>query len=146
MQPQKYFLRSFEVCQAIFISAQMLLMRHALYTLAIRKVIKKLAISILVVLILVAAYFAYIKYQDHKFIDLVVPHVKNTSLRLANVLRYETKSGEMKTTANITYNELFEKIESDIIEVDKKILEIQTITTASHKEQSDLISTSENGI
>jgi prefoldin subunit 5 len=51
---------------------------------------------------------------------------------LANAARYETEKD-----SKITFKELFEKLESDIAEIDKRILEVQTIATPSNKEIVD---------
>jgi hypothetical protein len=51
----------------------------------------------------------------------MIPHVKNSSLRVANSSRYE-----FEEDSHITYRELFEKLESDIAEIDKHLLEVQT--------------------
>lgn len=92
---------------------------------------KKLIIVIAAAMVIVAGYVGFLKYEQHKFVESITPHVKNASLRLANVMRYETEK------TKITYKELFEKLESDIAEIDKRILDVQTISTPSNKEVTD---------
>lgn len=93
---------------------------------------KKL-IGVVVALVLAGfGYMAYAKYEDHKFIEAMSPHVKNSSLRIANALRYVTEDG-----ANITFKELFDNLESSISEIDKRILEVQTIETPSNKSSAE---------
>lgn len=97
-------------------------------------VIKKFfVVSFLTAAIAVAAYFGYAKYSDYKLIQALMPHVKNTSLRIANALSYETEN------TNITYKEFFEKIENDIAEIEKRILEVQTIASPSNKATTDVV-------
>lgn len=93
---------------------------------------KKLLAAIAVVLVVVGAYFGFATYEQHKFVESIQPHVKNTSLRLMNASRYETEDH-----AKITYKELFDKLESDISEIDKRILEVQMIATPANKEVTD---------
>ncbi len=92
---------------------------------------KKLIIVIAAAIVIAAGYTGFLKYEQHKFVESITPYVKNASLRLANVMRYEQEE------TNITYNELFEKLESNIAEIDKRILDVQTISTSSNKEVTD---------
>lgn len=89
---------------------------------------KKLAFIVLAICAIVGSYFGYVSYDKHKFVKSITPNVKNTSIRLANAIRIETEEG-----SKITFKELFDKLESDINEIDKHILEIQTLATPSNK-------------
>ena len=60
------------------------------------------------------------------------PTIKNTSLRLANGFIYETTD-----KSPITFKELFDKLEVDIGEIDKRILEVQTIAAPGQKSIAD---------
>lgn len=86
------------------------------------------------VLAIAGSYLAYAKYEENKFVESLKPHVKNSSLRLANALRYETEEA-----TKITYQELFEKLEADIAEVDKRILEVQTSEIPRYKDKADTV-------
>ena len=55
-------------------------------------------------------------------------------------MRYETEDG-----TKITFKELFEKLESDVMEIDKRILEVQTIATPSNKDTIDPVLAYMNG-
>jgi len=92
---------------------------------------KKLIIVIVTVIVIAAGYVGFIKYKQHNFVESITPHVKDASLRLANVVRFDTEE------TKITYRELFEKLESDIAEIDKRILDVQTIATPSNKGITD---------
>ena len=93
---------------------------------------KKLIIVLAAIVALVAGYIGFLNYEQHKFMESIIPLVKNVSLRLANAARYETEKD-----TGITYKELFEKLESDVSEIDKRILEIQTIASPNNKEVTD---------
>ena len=69
-------------------------------------------------------YFAYQKHIDNQIIEGAYPAVKNTSLRVTNAMK-------LVEASNITYKELFERIEADIAEIDKRILDIQTASSPS---------------
>ncbi len=93
---------------------------------------RKIIIGVVIFAVIASGYVGFIKYEQHKFLESITPHIKNTSLRLTNDLRYETEEG-----TKITYKELFEKLESDIAEIDKRILDVQTIATPKNKEVTD---------
>jgi hypothetical protein len=80
------------------------------------------------ILIAIAAttYILYNKYQYAQFVESLIPHIKNTSLRVGNISRYEIETG-----TGVTYRELFDKLEADVTEIDKRVLEIQTVSTSS---------------
>src|SRR5215470_7062569 len=85
---------------------------------------KKVTIAAVVLLIAGMGYIAYGKYEHNRFVASLVPHVKNSSLRVVNSTRYETDGGSL-----ISAKELFEKLESDIAEIDKQLLEVQTLSS-----------------
>jgi len=91
------------------------------------EMLKKLLAAGLILSAIGGAYVGYTKYDQHKFVSSITPHVKNVSLRLANALRYETESN-----TKITFKELFEKLETDISEIDKKLLDIQTASSPTY--------------
>lgn len=84
------------------------------------------------IVVAIGGYVGYTRYEQHKFQEAITPHVKNASLRLANAVRYETEKD-----SNITYKELFEKLESDVAEIDKRIIDVQTLATPENKEVTD---------
>ena len=84
------------------------------------------------IVVAIGGYIGYTQYEQQKFKESITPHVKNASLRLANAVRYETEKD-----TKISYKELFEKLESDISEIDKRIIDVQTIATTDNKEVTD---------
>lgn len=95
---------------------------------------KKTAIFVIcAALAIIGGYFGYEKYQGYKLIESLKPSVKNASVRVTNELRFETESSK------ITFKELFEKLEADIAEIDKKIIEVQSLSNPKNKEKTDKI-------
>jgi hypothetical protein len=89
----------------------------------------KIALSVaLAAVLLIAAIFGYRFYENHKFLETARPYIKNSTLRLANGLRYETSE-----STGITYMELFRKLEEDVSETDRNILQIQTASTPTQE-------------
>ena len=93
---------------------------------------KKIALILAAILLMAGAFFYYQKFERDRLIDLIAPHVKNASLHVTNSARYE-----VKIDTNITYGEFFKKLESDITELDKQLIEVQTIVTPETKELTD---------
>ncbi len=85
------------------------------------------------VLLIIGGYIGFKIYSDRQYLEAVAPHIKNTSLRVSNAARFETESSK------VTYKELFERLDGDVAEVEKRLLEIQTISTPATKEKTDLI-------
>lgn len=92
----------------------------------------KVIASAFTVLAILGSYFAYSKYVDYKFIESITPHVKNSSLRISNEIRSLLDDG-----SKMTYKESFEKLEADISEIDKKILEIQSVTNSEAQNKTE---------
>lgn len=95
---------------------------------------KKIIPIIVFIVVLVGGYIGFKIYDAQRFLNAVTPHIKNTSLRVINAARFETEKD-----SNITYKELLEKIDGDVAEIDKRLLEIQTISTVDTKEKTDPI-------
>ncbi|MBW7899836.1 MAG: hypothetical protein H3C26_00015 [Rhodocyclaceae bacterium] len=93
---------------------------------------KRLAAVIVVLLLVAVGFFGYTKYQERQLVEAVRPHVKNTSLRIENFARLKTDK------SNITYKEFFSKVDSDLAELDKRLLDVQTLSTATNKETTDI--------
>ena len=84
----------------------------------------KLAIAaILAGVLAVGGYVGYQKYETSKLIAAITPHVKNASIRVQNSTRFETESD-----SKATFKEVFERLEVDIAEIEKHLIEVQTLT------------------
>ncbi|MCA6215079.1 hypothetical protein KGA65_00870 [Ideonella sp. B7] len=97
---------------------------------------KKIFLVAVSIALSAVAYFSYSKYEQRQFMEALLPHVKNVSLRVANSARYETEAD-----TKITFKELFEKLELDISEVDKHLIEVQTISSPKTAPVSDPVVT-----
>lgn len=85
------------------------------------KFIVYIAIALAVV---VGGYFGYQKYEQSKLIASLTPHVKNASIRVLNSTKFETESD-----SKATFKEVFERLETDITEIEKHLVEAQTLST-----------------
>lgn len=92
---------------------------------------KKLIVLAIFICTSLLSYFGYQSYRSSQVIEAFAPHVKNTSLRIGNELDYE-----LDKNTNITYKEIFKKLEDDISEMDKRSLEVQTLANESNKDIS----------
>lgn len=88
-------------------------------------------IAVIAIFLAVGGYIGFTAYEQNRLLGSIRSHVKNSSLHLANAVRYETEG------TGITFKEVFQKLEDEVSEIDKRILDIQTITTLGHKEITD---------
>src|SRR5438309_1632317 len=83
--------------------------------------------SVLYVLLIIvfggAGYFVYDRYSERQLSESFRPAIKNASLRVFNAL-------DLEAEGKITYKELFERIDEDVKEIEKKVLDIQAVATA----------------
>ena len=83
---------------------------------------KKFAITGVVVCAVLAAGFFWKKHDDSaSFIQSLAPHVKNSSIRVANTIQFEAESSQ------ITFKELFDKVDADVAEMERRIIEVQSV-------------------
>lgn len=94
---------------------------------------KKITAAAVLIVLLIGGYLGFKIYSDRQYLEAVTPHIKNTSLRVTNAARFETE------TSKVTYKELFERLDGDVAEVEKRLLEVQTLSTPDTKERTDLI-------
>ncbi len=84
-----------------------------------------LILCLVIIAVISGIYLGYQWYQGKKLIEAMTPYVKNTSLRTSNNLLYEINGG-----STITYNKFLERLEGDISEIDKTLLDTQNSTPA----------------
>lgn len=94
---------------------------------------KTITIIIIISIVIIGGFIFYEKFQDYKLMELLKPIVKNSSVRVTNEVRFEIEESK------ITFKELFEKLEADIAEIDKKIIEVQSIPNPNNKEKIDKV-------
>jgi len=84
----------------------------------------KIVAGLLVVALLaIGGGIGYFEWRQHQVPVTLLPHLKSTTLRLANSLGYELQP------SNVTYGELFESIGKHVTEIDSKIIDVQTLET-----------------
>ena len=84
----------------------------------------------LVVALAAGGAYGYKHYQRSELIALVTPSVKNASIRVTNASKLETDK------TSITFKELFDRMEQDTAEIEKRSIEIQS---ASNKDNAEII-------
>ena len=77
-------------------------------------------------------FVGYRTLEHKRFVQSLASEVKNTSLRVSNSAQYE-----LEANSQITYAELFQKLEADVQEIDKNILQVQTISSPETAETTD---------
>lgn len=94
--------------------------------------LKKILVSLVIAvpLVFTGKYF-YDKQQRSEYLETITPLVKNSSIRVSNTLKVEIDS------SNITFNELFEKLDEDVKEIEKRNIEVQSAAVKKFKDISD---------
>ncbi len=85
-----------------------------------------------ILLCIFLSIFLYANAKQNKLIEAFTPHVKNTTLRVENAMLYEVDN-----SPRITYFEYFAKLEADVLEVEKRVLEVQTLSSTSNVDISE---------
>lgn len=98
-----------------------------------KKTIVLTIVTIVVVVAAVGGYFGYKKHRDTKALEALYPSIKEISIRTNKDIGY------FVDPKHITYKEIFDNVEQDISETDKKIIEVQKTATPSLKPKTDLI-------
>ncbi len=93
---------------------------------------KSILVAAFAVLIMAGGYIGYSQYEEHKFIASLTPHVKYSSVCITTAASYE---GPDET--NITFEEIFRRLDAYISEVNKRLFEAQTTATQRHKDIAD---------
>jgi hypothetical protein len=84
---------------------------------------KKLTIGIAAIVIAAGSYLAFMKYNENQFISSLAPHVKNASIRISNSSRLELEPSQA------TFKELFDRLDTDVAEIEKHVVEVQSSST-----------------
>lgn len=96
------------------------------------KMLKKILFSLIITVpLLFLGKHLYDKQQRTEYIEKVAPLVKNSSIRVSNALKIEIDS------SNVTFAELFEKLEEDTKEIEKRNIEVQSAAVQKFKDISD---------
>lgn len=82
---------------------------------------KVIGIGLVVLGLVVGGYFGFVKYRESQLIAAVAPLVKNGSIRVNDSVLIEIDPG------NITFGEAIKKLDKNTSEIDKKIIEVQSL-------------------
>lgn len=99
-----------------------------------RTLLRILGIVVTILLVAAASYFGYNKHQEYKFVQLLSLHVKDASNRVANDARHDYDESTL-----IRQDEFMARIDTDISEIDKRILEIQTSSIPATNEKMEAV-------
>lgn len=93
---------------------------------------KKIMVATGVVALLAAGgAYGYKQHQRSEILASVSPSVKNASIRVLNSSKFETE----KTSA--TFKELFDRLEADTAEIEKRNIEVQSLANKDNAEITD---------
>jgi hypothetical protein len=85
---------------------------------------KKIFAATAVVAVIIAGYFGYQRHSDTEFLNTLTPHIKNASIRVTNSSELEVKPSQA------TFKEVFERLDTDIAEIEKHLIEVQSISSS----------------
>lgn len=97
---------------------------------------RAMVVFAVLVLVVVSGYFGYRKYEEHKIINSIYPFVKDTTLIVKSDWAYVVVEGGKSL---ITRENLVEKLEADIWEINKRIFDTEAVATPSTKEKINTI-------
>lgn len=83
----------------------------------------------LVIAVAAGGAYGYKQHQRTELLASVTPSVKNASIRVLNSSKLDTEK------TSITFKELFDRLEADTAEIEKRNIEIQS---AANKENADI--------
>jgi hypothetical protein len=87
---------------------------------------KKSIIGLVVgVILIIAGVFLYKANQLSQYKAALVPMVKNASIRVTNSSRLDLAA------SSVTYKELFERLDTDVSEIEKRVIDVQSATSTA---------------
>jgi hypothetical protein len=88
---------------------------------------KPILAGLVLVVVAAATYVIFDDYRARQVPPAALARVKNTSLRVSDCLSYEAQP------THVTYKELFDKIEKNVVEIDSNLIDVQTTETARNR-------------
>lgn len=85
---------------------------------------KTIGVSLVVVGLVIGGYFGFLKYRESNLMAAISPLLKNGSIRVNDSVLIEIDPG------NITFGEAIKKLDENTSEIDKKIIEVQSLDAA----------------
>lgn len=86
---------------------------------------KVIGVGVVVLGLVAGGYIGILKYREAQLVAAVSPLVKNGSIRINDAMLVELDPG------NITYGEAIKKLDENTSEIDKKIIELQSLDASS---------------
>lgn len=86
---------------------------------------KKVLAGLAVAAVVLVGYFGYRHHTETALTDALTPHVKNASIRVTNSSELEIKPSQA------TFKEVFERLDGDVVEIEKHLIEVQSISSTS---------------
>lgn len=93
-----------------------------------KRKMKKVVVAIAAAALLTGGFFVYKKHEEIQFIASISPNVKNASIRVANSAKLETEK------SSITFKELFDHVDVDTAEIEKRSIDVQSLATKDNAE------------
>lgn len=75
--------------------------------------------------------YGYKQHQRAELIGVITPAVKNASIRATNASKLDTDK------TNVTFGELFKRLDDDTAEIEKRSIEIQSVSTQDNSQITD---------
>lgn len=88
---------------------------------------KLIALVAVVAALSVTGYFGYQHHVRTEYVESLVPHLKNASIRVTNSSDLDTKSSQ------VTFKEMFARLDGDIEEIEKRLIEIQSASSPKNE-------------
>jgi len=92
---------------------------------------KKIAVIGLVVALAAGGAYGYKEHQRTELISSIMPSIKNASIRVLNSSKLDTEK------TSITFKELFDRLEADTAEIEKRNIEIQSVANKDNANITD---------
>ncbi|MES2502481.1 MAG: hypothetical protein V4545_07730 [Pseudomonadota bacterium] len=84
------------------------------------------------ILLIIASYLAFIKYEEYEQNKIIVSAIKKTTISVANIIEYELNE------SNLTYADYFKKLESRIDDINIMLVQVESVALISDKEINKL--------
>lgn len=84
---------------------------------------KKFALIAVLCLIVGGGYYFYQQHKRTELVETVSPAIKNATIRITNSSKFELAA------SNITWKEMFDRLEQDTSEIEKRNIDVQALAT-----------------
>lgn len=91
----------------------------------------KIVAASLAAILAAGSAYGYKQHQRTELLASVSPSVKNASIRVFNSSKFETEK------TSVTFKELFDRLEADTAEIEKRNIEVQSLANKDNAEITD---------